>query len=332
MPSRVQVAPAESPETALLDQILDTMKSASRVQVLGHVRPDGDCLGSLLAVHHILNAFRVDHVLAAADFTVGGYDIIRGYNLVEPEPRAGYNPDLTVYVDCADWRRAFKSYEPKGAVINIDHHHANSRFGSTNWIDGEAAATAEMLYLLAKHGNIPIDPPMADALLLGLMTDTGAFRYSNVRPWHFEMTAELMRAGGDIQLVSRAAYENRDPRSVELTGRILSSLQYDCDGRLVWGEARWPMLKSLGGTAMIPENLASELRSIRGVEVAILLIENEEGGARVNLRSSGEPDVSLLAMELGGGGHRAAAGITLDKIKFEEAKKKVIETAKKVLG
>lgn len=314
-----------------INQIIQRMRSATRAQVVGHMRPDGDCLGSLLGVHHILNYFKVEHALAAGDFTIGGYDLIPGYDLLEPVPRAGFNPDLTIFVDCADIKRAYKDWRPSGPTISIDHHAGNTLFAEINWVDPDCAAVGEMLFILARQAGVPLNPDFANALFLAIMTDTGAFRFSNVRPRHYEIAAELMRAGASATLTSRAAYESRTRESVEMMGMIFSSLNYECGGQLVWGELREDAIKRLGGPGQLPENLASELRTIRGVEAALLFLDLGKGLMRVNLRSHGHVDVSKVAARFGGGGHPPAAGITIENADYEKKRSEVIKLACEML-
>ncbi len=309
---------------SLLDGIMTRIRAARRVQVIGHIRPDGDCIGSLLGFHHVLEHCGVPHALAAEELMYPGYVIMPGYSLIEASPRSGFDADTTVFLDCGDRKRAFPDWKASGWVINIDHHASNTRFGDLNWVDPKCAAACEMLFHLAAHARIPLNPEFADALLLGILTDTGSLRYSNVRPDHYEMCGQLLRAGADVTLIAKAAYESRSPESVRLGAGIMASLNYLCGGRLVWGEARKTLLDGAGGTKNMPENLVGEMRGIEGVRVSLLFIETPKEGLRVSLRGDGLVNLSLLAQEFGGGGHPNASGATVEKGNYESLRDQII--------
>ncbi|MBI3736637.1 bifunctional oligoribonuclease/PAP phosphatase NrnA [Candidatus Sumerlaeota bacterium] len=295
----------------LTSQILDKIRAARRVQVIGHLRPDGDCIGSLLGMHHILNHFGKENALAAAEHMYPGYKIVPGYEGILTAPKPGFEPDLTVFVDTADRQRGFPDWQTQGFVVNIDHHGSNTRYGDLNWIEADRASAGEMIYQLAREAGVPLNKQLAGALLLAIMTDTGCFRYSSVRPIHFEICAELVRAGGDVTLVSKAAYESRPVNSVKMASSVLSAIELSAGGTFAWGEARLPLIGRFGGSDKLPENLVNEIRSIDGVRVAALFIELAEGGLRASLRADGFINVSDLAKEFGGGGHANAAGLTI---------------------
>lgn len=308
-----------------LDLVLDAIRSAKKVQLIGHVRPDGDCIGSLLGLSHILAHFGVEHAFAAENPIYPGYRIIPGYERMEPAPRADYDADLTIYSDCADRQRAFAEWLPAHKCVVIDHHASNPGFGDLNWIEPRCAATGEMVYYLALRAGVPISPDMATALLLAIMTDTGCFRYSSVRAEHFLIGAELARAGAQIPLISKAAYESVSRKSVEIGSTVLADVHYLCDGRLAWAEARRDLIDRVGGVQFMPENLVSEIRSIDGVRVAILFIEPPGVGLRASFRGDGSIKVNDLAGEFGGGGHNNAAGLTIHRGDYETLRNSVIE-------
>lgn len=316
----------------LLKGIVQKIKGASRVQLIGHVRPDGDCVGSLLATHHILDHLGIDHRLAAEEHVEDTFAIFSDYGALESAPHEGYDPDLTIFLDCANRNRAFSDWKPPGATINIDHHRGNSNFADLNWVDPECAAVGEMIYYLASYTETPLDTDIAEILLLAIMTDTGSFQYSNVMAHHLDMCGTLLRAGADIVKVARAAYENRSPESVHLLGSVLSAVKYRCDGRLVLGEIRKEALENAGGSANLPQNLASELRAIRNVKVALMFTETPDGRLRLSLRGDGSIDVNAIAREFGGGGHRNASGLTIEDGKFESNRDRIVTHVEDVLN
>lgn len=333
MPATVSIDPPNPAETrARLEEVTACLRSARRVQVIGHVRPDGDCIGSLIAAHHILADFGIEHALAAPELGAAMYREIPGYELIDERPRPDFEPDVTLFVDTADLTRSFKDWKATGRIVNVDHHGANSRFGEINWIEPECAAVGEMLFYLAEHSGAPLTGDLATALYLAILTDTGSFRYSSVRPRHLTLAGRLLEAGADHALVTAAVYDNRSPAAVELTGRIYSSLKYRRGGALVWGEARHELLERVGGAGQMPENLAGDLRSVRGVRLAILFVEPGPSGLRASLRGARGVDVSLLAAEFGGGGHPAASGITIEEGDYEKTRDRIVARAEQWLA
>lgn len=319
-----QIARPDPETSATMDRIMERIRRASRVQVLGHLRPDGDCIGSLLGMHHILSTLGIEHAMAAENQIYSGYAIIPGYELISTEPRAGLSPDLTIFLDCGDRARAFPDHNPGGDVINIDHHSSNVGYGDINWVDAGRASVGEMIYTLSAHAEIALTPDCANALLLAIMTDTGCFRYSSVRPEHLEICAELIRAGGDVTLVSKAAYESRSRTAVRVESHVLAGLRYEADGALAWGEATRELLDEVGGPAHLPEGMVSSIRSIDGVRVAIFFIQPDEPGIRMSFRGDGLVNVSALAGEFGGGGHPNAAGCTIREGNYTELRDRIV--------
>ncbi len=318
-------------DVSLLDDIVGRLRRARLVQIVGHVNPDGDCIGSMLAMHHLLAAWGVPHALAARKMGSNGYDQLAGFDLIAPEPVA--NPDLVLYVDTATLERGLDGWAAPAPVINIDHHDGNTRFGLLNWIEPRFAATGEMVYHLAMHAAVQPSAAMADDLLLALTTDTGSFRYGNTGADQHRLAARLIEAGASTQAVARIAYETQPPESLRITGHVLSNLKLEADGGLAWSELRLEDCRGFGGPERAPENLVSALRSVRGVRLCLLFHELGGGRVRVNFRSDGSLDVSRLAARWGGGGHECAAGLLVkDSADYEKTRDAIIGAAVAALG
>lgn len=317
----------------LLDAIAAEIRDSKRIQLIGHTRPDGDCFGSLLGMHYLLEALGIDHRIAAsAKSPVSGYTILPNFDLIEDAPVAGYDPDLALFVDTATLERAVTDWKLPRRSVNIDHHASNTEFAKINWIDSARASTAEMVYTLARHMSVDLSPDAANALLLGIMTDTGSFHYSNVGAAQFETSARLVELGADPEFVAQAAYENRDPVSMTVLGEVLATIEYESEGALVSGEVRLAQIERLGGPANVPENLASELRTIRGVRVSILFVEMPEGGLKASFRGDGSVDVARLAHEFGGGGHANASGASHSGKPYADLKRDILDAAVSALA
>jgi bifunctional oligoribonuclease and PAP phosphatase NrnA len=324
-----EVTPPDEAETQrTLHAIEARLRESSRIQVLGHHRPDGDCYGSLLAVHALLEALGKDHRLAAGEQGANGYTTLPETGLVDSAPDPDFSPDLFVFVDSATLERVLPSWKADVPSISIDHHASNTLYATINWVDPARASTAEMIYDLAVHLKIPITRPFAEAVLLGIMTDTGSFRYANVGPRQFEICADLLRAGADIAKISGAAYDNRSPQTVALLADVLGSVRYLAEGRLAYAEVRSDWVRRVGGSRNLPENLSAELRAIRGVRASLLFVElPDQGGLRLSLRADGSVNVSRLAAQFGGGGHPNAAGLSLKGAVYEATRDKILRAA-----
>jgi bifunctional oligoribonuclease and PAP phosphatase NrnA len=329
MESRKEVAPPTPAETQVMLRAIEAkLRGSHRVQVVGHHRPDGDCFGSILAMDAILDALGKERRLTAGEQGRNGYGMLPGVERVAPEPDPTFQPDLFVFVDSATLERALPGWRATVPSINVDHHASNGLYADLNWVDPHRASTAEMIYDLAVHLKVPITKPLAEAVLLGIMTDTGSFRYSNVGPRQFEICAELVRAGAEVAKISRAAYESRSPETVAIMAAVLGSVRYLADGRLAYAEVRSDWVRRVGGAQNLPENLSAELRSIAGVQVSLLFVELPDGGGlRLSLRADGKVNVSRLAAEFGGGGHPNAAGLSLKDVPYEVTRDRILEAA-----
>lgn len=324
-------APLEEHARATLDAIVGRLRAARAVQIVGHLRPDGDCIGSMLALHHLLAQWGVASAMAARQMPVNGYDALAGFELIRTAPDPAFRPDLVVYVDCATLDRGLDGWTPPAPVINIDHHASNTLYGEVNWIEPACAATGEMIFLLAEHAGAHLTLPVAEALLVAITTDTGSFRFSNTGARQHLIAARLIEAGASSERISRIAFGSQPAESVLLTGEALSAMRLECGGRLAWSQLRRETYARLGGEANAPENLADALRNVRGVKLSVLFHEPLAGGIRVNFRSNGDVHVGRLAAQWGGGGHPCAAGATLEQADYEATRETILAEARRAV-
>lgn len=297
---------------SVIEAIRQTVRQYDRFLVCGHEEPDGDCIGSQLALFHWL-AERGKHVVVVSRGpSLETYSFLPGIEHIQPSVPAGFEPEATVCVDTGSPERVVAGARLEGLVINIDHHTTNTRFGDVNWVDPGAAAVAEQIFaLIGGERELP-SAHVATCLYLALMTDTGSFRHANTSARTFEIAATLVRAGADPRAIGEAYYENAAPELVQLAGAVFSNLHFECGGRLVWGEVGREMNERLGEKAAETEQIISQMRSIRGVEVAVLFQETDGSRGKASLRSRGRVDVSAIAAQMGGGGHVCAAGCRFD--------------------
>ena len=291
-----------------LKEIQEALERASRILICGHEDLDGDCIGSQLGLYHWLAGQGKEGVVTSGGPTLANYAFLPGYEQAQPRVPEGFTAEVSVCLDTGSLARILPGVKPQGLIINIDHHGGNTRYGDINWVEPEAAAVGEMIYLLLERYHRPLSPEVATCLYLAILTDTGSFRYAKTSARTFDAAAALVHAGARPYAVASAYYDNIHPDSVRMTGEVFSRLRFELGGRLVWGEITLDMYQRLGGLERQPEQLASQLRSLQGVEVAVLFHEMESGQGRASFRSRGRVDVNAMAGELGGGGHSSAAG------------------------
>jgi phosphoesterase RecJ-like protein len=216
--------------------------------------------------------------------------------------------DATLCVDTSDSERVHAGFNPTGTFAVIDHHISNTNFGTLNWVDGTATAAAEMIYILLNAMDVKITSAIATCLYTGMMTDTGGFRFGNTKEITFRVASDLVACGADPAFIAEKVWDSRSPATVKISALVLSTLKYEFGGRLVWNEVTQEMMRSTGDDEAEPEGLSSEMRSIMGVDVAVLFYETPEGFCRIGFRSRGDTNVSAMASLVGGGGHKNASG------------------------
>jgi phosphoesterase RecJ-like protein len=223
-----------------------------------------------------------------------------------------------VFLDCGNIDRMPVGFLTAGGnfIINIDHHHDNTRFGDANLVDTAASSTAEIVYELGRRLGARLTPEIASALYVGLVTDTGKFMYENTGPRAHVMAAELIAAGVDVHGIYRRLYEGMPYQKLELLGRALHNLQRFDEGRLTFSRLSRDDFKLAGAEESYSEGIIDHLRSVEGTKVAALareLVDGDSGRKKVSLRATdGEIDVSAIARAGGGGGHRQAAGFSTE--------------------
>jgi bifunctional oligoribonuclease and PAP phosphatase NrnA len=298
----------EPPATAILAPF---RREPGRALMLGHVHPDADVLGTLLALGAALEASGWRVVYGGPHPAPGALGFLPGVERYAVLEAVEGRFDVAVLTDCPNPARTEGLIDQARAsasvVVNIDHHPDNKRYGHVNWIDTSAAATGEMIYRLLVGLELPLTPAIATNLFTAIHTDTGSFRYSNVTTATFRIAAELVTAGADPAAVSAAIYERRAADSLRWLGESLARVRVSEDGRVAW--LALPA-GAVPETFIESEELVNYPRSIASVRVACLL--RERGGqVKVSLRGKGDVDVQRIAAKFGGGGHPNAAGFTV---------------------
>src|SRR5512132_2320815 len=308
-----------SPQTTTeLQAVADAIQSHDRFLVTTHENPDGDALGSLLAAKLALDALGKDAVM----YLAGQTPLPREYAWMPLEELRRSLPDdaaerVLLALDCANESRLGPDPEVLHSaplVVNVDHHHDNSRFGAVNLVVADASSTGEMVRDLLRGLDVDLTPDIAEAIYIALVTDTGRFQYTNTTPKALRLAAELVEAGADVHRVFQSIYESVQLAKLKLLARALERAQVYEGGGLVVSYLLRTDFTEVGAAEPYSEGIIDFLRAVEGADMAVLIREppRQDGPTRrVSLRASvDELDVSAIARKSGGGGHRQAAGFS----------------------
>lgn len=305
--------------------------------VVSHVRPDGDAIGSILALGHALEQLGKSVRYLNNDGCPESLAFLPGSEKVEKSREAGVvEVEVAICLDTAthdrigeDSREAIKG---AGLLINIDHHVSNAAYGDLNYIDSDSPATGQIIYELLMALQWPISGISRDAIYVAVSTDTGSFRYPGTTQRTYEMAADLVKRGLDVGEINQLTYNNYPYRRVELMKALLSTLGQSEDQRLVWWDLRLATKKDLLLGADDSEGMIDFIRSVRGVVVAVFFEELEDGKVRVSMRSKDRRvNASEICAVFGGGGHALAAGIRMPG-PLEEARGRVLAEVGKAMA
>src|SRR3954464_127011 len=305
-----------SPQTTSeLAAVAEAIRSHDRFLLVTHENPDGDALGSILAMKLTLDALGKDSVM----YLYGDAPLPAEYSFMRLDELRRELPDdwrerALIAVDCANESRLGPDPEPLGGaplVLDIDHHHDNSRFGTVNLVVANASSTGEVLRDLFAELGVELTPDLAEALYIALVTDTGRFQYSNTTAKSLRLAAELVEAGADLHRIFQGVYETVQFAKLKLLARALERAQIYDGGRLVVSYLLRSDFADIGAAEAYSEGIIDYLRAAEGPDMAALTREPRDGPRRISLRAStDELDVSAIARKSGGGGHRQAAGFS----------------------
>lgn len=306
-----------------MDPIIKTLRTAHRILVTSHRDPDGDAVGSLLAMGLALIRLGKQTTLYNESPIPAVYQFLPGVGLIQRglEPPEAY--DAAVVLDCGDLPRIGESWPAVSrvpVVINIDHHISNTGFGHFRLIDGQACATAEIIARLIRALDVPLDREMATGIYTGILTDTGSFRFSNTNSAAFSISREMTELGVDPYQVAQHVFGSYSLGRIKLLNLALNSIEISRNGRLSLMTVTRRMLEETQTQQEDVDGLINYARRIEAVRVAALIQEQTNGRAtpdgrarfHVSLRSDGTVDVAALAGAFGGGGHHSAAGFQIE--------------------
>jgi bifunctional oligoribonuclease and PAP phosphatase NrnA len=289
--------------------ILEVLREGERFLVCSHMQPDGDAVGSMLALGILLAQMGKQADLVTADRVPAHYHHLPGARTIRSVQNVTGRYDAAILLECDSLQRAKVGGLDAFYLINIDHHISGREFAHLNWIDQAAVSTGEMVYRLARAARATLTPELATCLYVTVLTDTGGFCYGSVRESTFALARELVRAGADPIAIAQDVYFAAPISKFRLLGTALGSLTRE--GRLAWmWVTRHDMEKNCASDEDA-EGIVNFALGIEGVEAAVFLREAPDGSIRLSLRSKGEVNVAAIAEQFGGGGHENAAGCTL---------------------
>lgn len=304
------------------------LREHNRFAVLSHVRPDGDALGSTLALALSLKELGKDVRAWNEDGMLEKYNFLACAELLTKPPTAPEDFDVAIALDTAVQNRLGTTANAVRSAklwINIDHHPSNPGYGDLVYIDPISPATGQILFELITAEKLPMTPAIAENLYAAISTDTGSFQYPNTTARTFEIAAELIKSGVKVGRLSQLLYESFPRRRIELLRELLGTMQFGCQGKLAWFSLSQATASALSVLPEDNEGLIDHLRAIRGVIVAIFFEELADGKVRVSMRSKNDAvDVCAICQSFGGGGHTLAAGARV-RGTLREVEQKIME-------
>ncbi len=308
-------------------EIGDLLRSRRRFVVMSHFRPDGDALGSTLALGLCLRALGKDVTMWNHDVVPEKFHYLPEHALIQQPPEAPQEFDVALMLDTAVQNRAGKSVtavKHAGVWINLDHHISNNHYGDLAYIDALAPATGQILFDLVEDQKLPLTRAMADNLFVAISTDTGSFQYPSTTARTYEIGAELIRAGVNVGELSQSMYESHPRRRLELLRAALNLLRFTSGGKVASFALPLATVRELGAQPEDNEGLIDHIRAVQGVIVAAFFEELPDGHIRISLRSKDpRADVCQVCAQFGGGGHVLASGARM-KGTLEEVEEQVL--------
>lgn len=291
--------------------VCDALRARQRFVITSHVRPDGDAIGSAVALAEGLRAIGKDARVVNRDAPPEAYQAFPNVGEIEVAETIAGEFDALVVLECGDLGRTGLQNVDRAFIINIDHHPGNTGYGQVRWFDGSASACAELVYAILIELGAPISASMATHLYVAIVTDTGSFRYPGVSPRTFTICASLLEAGADPVSIARRLFDGNTLPRLRLQAMVMRTLDLDEDDRIALVRLDPGMVETSGATMDDTDGLINVPLSVRQIQAVVFFKPGDPGQFRVSLRSKGTIDVGRVARAFGGGGHRNAAGCTM---------------------
>lgn len=295
-----------------LESIGKQLSTLDNYVIVGHSIPDGDSVGSLLALFLALNRMGKKAAIIMQDNLSSIYRYLPAVDNFSQPDDIELMPENVIFLDCSRIDRIgeelLERFEDRRITINIDHHHDNDFFGDYNYVDPVASSTAEIIYQLLKVMGVEISREIADCIYAGIVMDTGSFMNSNTTSTTMRIASELLLAGASVDLARNNLLESKPREEVSLLCLGLQHLEFYREGKIACMKLPFEEVRKIDALNIHPEGTINYVRSIQGVEVALMLREVNPGLIKIGYRSKNQVDVAALAARLGGGGHKRAAG------------------------
>ncbi|SCN21908.1 Bifunctional oligoribonuclease and PAP phosphatase NrnA [Clostridium sp. N3C] len=309
----------------MLKDIAEVIKKSKNLNISFHVSPDGDSIGSALALMHGLRKLNKNVNIICKETVPEVFNYLSGVDEINQSTgKLDYDVDCVIVLDCGNVERInFDISDLKARkciLLNIDHHLSNDYYGDINYVDASHSAVGEIVYLLLKELGIDIDAEIAKCLYTSIITDCGSFRFSNTTNLTHKIAGDLISIGIDFPAIHSLIYENKNYSLVKLSGKVIDNMFLCCENKVCFMEVSQKLLEEFSVDSSDASSLVDIGTTIKGVEVVVFIKENTDG-YKVSLRSKKKFDVRKLAEEFGGGGHSKAAGFTyrgnLDELKSD---------------
>ena len=310
------------------------IRRRQRFVVASHARPDGDAIGSSLAMALALQRLGKQARVVSRDRVPPQMQVFPSVDSIEVTDHVDDPGDAVIVLECGDTQRTGIAGLDGGYVINIDHHPGNTMFGAMNWLDLSAAACGEMVFELIGALGVSLTPEIATHVYIAILTDTGAFHYSNITPRTFDICRQCVEAGVNAPAVARSIFDSNNLARLKLYGAVLHRMQLDPTGRIATVSVDQQLARECGGTYEDTEGLVNLPLTVKDIMAVAFFKENGPGDWRVSMRSKGAINVNAIAREFGGGGHTNASGCSARgdfadlKMLFEGKLTQAIEAAK----
>lgn len=320
----------------MYEQLLSRIQQCSTIGVTSHFRPDGDAIGSTLGLGLALQSLGKKVYMWNEDGVPARYSFLEGAEQILPQPEeVPADLEMLICVDTGDWKRLGDRSQQLFAgfplIVNIDHHGTNTRYGHMHVIEPETAACAFVLFNMLKSWGVKLTKPMADALYVGINTDTGSFQYGSTTPEVMYAAGELLAAGVDVADVNRRVYQEVPYTALLMQREVLNNMVVECGGTLAHYSMPAGRKAELGVGLEDTKDLVDVVRVLQGVRVAVIFEDLDDGRIRVSLRSK-DPAVSVaaIAAQFGGGGHAMASGIRM-RGELGDCRERVLNAVRKEL-
>ena len=291
--------------------IRDAILQRQRFVITSHARPDGDAIGCQVAMAYALRRLGKDVLMVSADAAPPQFQAFPGVSDIQVSRVVEGQFDAVIVMECGDLTRTGVEGLDEYFVINIDHHPGNKNYGAINWFDPAAAACGELVFDVIEALGVTLTKEIATHLYIAILTDTGGFHFSHITPRTFDICRRCTEAGAEPEAIARAVYDSSTLGRLRLMGAVLHNLEFDSTGRAAFAAVTLELLRQTGSTHDDSDGLINIPLTVKEIQAVAFFKEIAPDTFRVSLRSKGAVDVNRVASAFGGGGHKNAAGCTL---------------------